>query len=68
MKKESLIEMLKDITKSRLNLIIAKAQLLLATNNPWYQDASAAISEISKEAQKAENEIRHDASWQNGDR
>lgn len=59
---------MKDITRTRLQLIIAKSQLLLAETNPWHQDAQSAITEIVQEAKKAEYEIRDDDAWRNGDR
>lgn len=59
---------MKSITKTRLKLIIAKAELLLANDNSWHDDVSSAISEIVKEAQLAANEVRNDNGWSAGDR
>lgn len=55
-------------TRIRLQLIVAKAQLLLADSNPWYQDAYSAAAEIAAEANKVFDEIRNDGRWQAGDR
>lgn len=59
---------MKDITKTRLNLIIAKAQLLLAEEQPWHKDAYSAAVEISNESGKILREIAEDHAWRNGDR
>ncbi len=59
--------MLKDITKTRLNFIISKAQLLLHADKPRNQYAYSAVVEISDEIQKVIREIVEDNDWRNGD-
>jgi len=53
----------------RLQLIIAKAQLLLKEpGRPWHQDIKAALAEIASEANKAYDEVANDHGWEAGDR
>lgn len=59
---------MKDITKTRLKLIITKCQLLLANDNHWHDDASTDISEIVNEAKKALDEIASSSRWSGGNR
>ena len=57
----------------RLQLIIAKAQLLMGdhqrcSGRPWYNDVRSALAEIASEAQKAYEEVANDRGWEAGDR
>jgi hypothetical protein len=53
----------------RLQLIIAKAQLLLKEpGRPWHSDIKAALAEIASEAKKAYDEVANDRGWEAGDR
>jgi hypothetical protein len=52
----------------RLQLIIAKAQLLLNDSPRWHGDVKSALAEIAAEAQKAYDEVANDRGWEAGDR
>lgn len=53
----------------RLQLIIAKAQLILSENGrSWHQDVKSSLYEIASEAQKAYEEVANDHRWSAGDR
>lgn len=53
----------------RLQLIVAKAQLILNENGrPWHDDLKTKLYEIATEAQKAYDEVANDHRWSGGDR
>ena len=59
---------MKEVTRTRLELIVAKAKLLLSNNQPWHQDALHALAEIRSESDRAYREVADDHSWAAGDR
>lgn len=54
---------MKEVTRTRLELVIAKAKLLLSDTHPWHQDALQALAEIRSESDKAYKEVANDHSW-----
>jgi hypothetical protein len=59
---------MKEVTRTRLELVIAKAKLVLSDKNPWHEDALQALREISSEAERAYREVADDHSWALSDR